>query len=140
MFDGLSRHGLGAVDVGAPEKALVGDGVGQDGGAVENGAEPVLGEQPVEERLVPDVTAHVLQAGVAGGVGVEIDAHTGETLVQQPLLQDPPEEACSAGDQDGAVIRSGTRRTPFALEHPLTVTTRRPGRVVLARTGTRQRG
>ncbi|HSH61925.1 MAG TPA: hypothetical protein VK988_20205 [Acidimicrobiales bacterium] len=87
---------------------------------MEEGAEAVLREQLVEERLVPDVTPNVPEAGVTGGVRVEVDAHEIEPLLEKPLLEDPPEEACPPpGDPDRLQVWRGTRNTPsFAVHSP----------------------
>ncbi len=98
-------------DVGPPEEVLVLHGMGEDGGAVEDGVKTLLGEQPLDESRVSDVTEHRAQPGMRPRIGLKVDAHAVEPVAEQPSFEHVAEEAGATGDQDaprlaGALARS----------------------------------
>ena len=93
-------EGAGAVHVAAPEELLVGDVVGEDRRAVEDGVELPLPRQRVEHRGIADVALDVRQPLVPGLVGLQIDAHHGSARIEQALPEDATEEARPSGDQE----------------------------------------
>ena len=99
---------VGAHEIARPVDAAIDMALG---GEVHDGARPVLGEQPVEQRPVADVTLHEHMPRVAAqrievvqvaGVGQRVEVDDGLVARCEPVENEvAADEAGAAGDEEG---------------------------------------